>query len=272
MNIAMIKNRSFHTICLMSILLVVSACATRPPASDFAAVAEYERINDPLEPFNRVIFKANLIGDKIILRPLVKGYSTIMPKPIRDGVSNVVANLLEPWTLINQGLQGKPREGVATLKRFIVNTTVGILGIFDVATRLGIEAGKEDFGQTLGVWGVGEGIYIMLPFFGPSNPRDTFGLAVEFYADPMGIVIDEADVKEDFFLGIDAETYIHFAIEAFDKRYRYDEAFDEMYEANDPYVLARSAYRQKRDFDISDGAIDTSQDEEDLFDEDFEDE
>lgn len=267
----MIKKYLHLTIGFLIISLSLSACATRPPASDFEAVAEYERNNDPFEPFNRVVFQANLIGDKFILRPVVKTYIKIMPEPVQTGVSNVVANLLEPWTMINQGLQGKGNEGVTTLGRFLINSTIGIVGIFDVASTMGLEKGVEDFGQTLAVWGIDEGPYIMLPFFGPSNPRDTFGLGMEFLADPMGIAIDELDIEPDLFLGIDGGTYIHFAVEAFDKRVRYDEAFDEMYEASDPYVLARSAYRQKREFDISDGAIETSEEEEDLFDEEFED-
>ena len=266
----MLEKTIHKWLAIFGILLVTTACAHRPPAHDLEAVAEYERANDPFEPFNRVVFQANLIGDKFILRPVVKTYNNAVPKPVRNGVSNVVANLLEPWTFINQGLQAKPKGAGETLGRFLINSTIGILGIFDVATDIGLEKADEDFGQTLAVWGVGEGPYLMLPFFGPSNPRDTVGLAAEFFFDPMGFVIDEADVKKDFFLGFDAETYIHFAIEQFDKRARNDEVFDELYKADDPYVLARSAYRQLRIFEVSDGAIDTSEDEEDMFDEEFE--
>lgn len=268
----MFKENSHKWLAIIGILLVTSACATRPPAHDLEAVAEYERINDPFEPYNRVMFQANLIGDKLILRPVIKTYINVMPEPVRDGVSNIVSNLLEPWTMINQGLQGKPDGASESLARFVINSTIGILGIFDVASGMGLEKEKEDFGQTLAVWGIEEGPYVMLPFFGPSNVRDTAGLTAEFFADPMGIAIDKINLGEDFFLGIDGGSYIHFAIEAFDKRVRYDDAFDEMYEANDPYVLARSAYRQLRTFEVSDGAIDTSEEEEDIFDEEFDEE
>ncbi len=270
--IAMTLKHTHKWLAIIGILLITSACATRPPAHDLGAVAEYERINDPLEPFNRVVFKANLIGDKLILRPMIKTYIKVMPKPVKDGVSNVVANLLEPWSLINHALQGKPDSASESLARFVINSTIGILGIFDVATSMGLEEEKEDLGQTLAVWGMDEGVYVMLPFFGPSSVRDTIGLTGEFFADPMGIAIDKMNVGDDIFLGIDGGSYIHFAVEAFDKRVRYDEGFDEMYEAEDPYVLARSAYRQKRTFDISDGAIDTSEEEEDIFGEEFDDE
>jgi phospholipid-binding lipoprotein MlaA len=265
----MIKKTTHKWLAIIGILLVTSACAHRPPAHDLQAVAEYERINDPLEPFNRVIFQANLIGDKIVLRPVVKLYNNAVPKPVRNGVSNVVSNLLEPWTFINQGLQLKPNEAAETLGRFLVNSTIGILGIFDFATDMGLKKHDEDFGQTLGSWGVGEGIYLMLPFFGPSNPRDTIGLGAEFFLDPMSIAIDQINLKNDFFLGFDAETYVHFAIEQFDKRSRHDDVFDELYAAEDPYVLARTAYRQLRLFEVSDGALGTSEEEEDMFDEEF---
>ena len=251
------------------ILVSVSACATRPPAHDLAAVQEYERVNDPLEPANRVMFQANLIGDKYVLRPVVKLYIKIVPKPLQEGVSNFLANLWEPWTAVNELLQGKPKDAGKTLGRFVANTTIGVGGLVNFAEkRWGMHRTQEDFGQTLGTWGVGEGPYIVLPFFGPSNPRDTVGLAGDFYGDPAGWVIDSANVGNNFFLGIDLLSYIHFGMDAFDRRVRYNEAFDELYNATDPYVTARSAFRQKRRFDVSDGKIDTS-DEDDLFDEDF---
>jgi phospholipid-binding lipoprotein MlaA len=263
---AMSLTRAHNFLMILAVLLVSSACATRPHADNYEAVQEYERNNDPLEPMNRVIFQANVIGDKIILRPLVKGYNAVVPDPARQGVTNFLANLWEPWTAINQLLQGKPDDAAGAVGRFLVNSTVGIGGLVDVATDWGLERTEEDFGQTLGVWGMGEGPYIVLPFFGPSNPRDTLGLAGDFYGDPVGWAINSADVGKNFFLGVGLLSYIHFGADAFDKRARYDSVFDDLYDSPDPYALARSAFRQKRDFEISDGETDTSE-EDDLFDE-----
>ena len=134
---------------------------------------------DPWEPVNRVVFRFNDTLDTYALRPVAKGYDRIMPEFLNDGVSNVFNNLGEPKNLLNNVLQGKMHDASVDLARFLMNTTVGVVGMFDVATRMGLQRNDEDFGQTLGAWGVQSGPYVMLPFFGPSTVRDTGGFAAE---------------------------------------------------------------------------------------------
>ena len=177
---------------------------------------------------------------------------------------------MEPWVLINELLQGKPKEAGHTLNRFLLNTTVGIGGVFDQATKMGIVAHDEDFGQTLGVWGVGEGVYLMLPFFGPSNSRDFLGKGIDFLLEPSGYAINTLNIGKDSLLGFNLSTYIRFGAEAFDSRARKDAIFDDLYNSPDPYALTRSAYRQLRNFQIYDGKAKESKEEESLFDEDTE--
>lgn len=257
-----------HLLIIATAGLLITACATRPPASNVEARAEYERANDPLEPMNRAIFAVNTTFDKALFRPVVKTYNKVVPKDGRQGLSNFLDNLMGPYVMGNEFLQGKPGRSGTTLLRFLVNSTIGIAGLFDPATKMGLPKYDEDLGQTLAVWGFESGPYIMLPFFGPSNVRDTVGLTGEFFFDPASIAIDQADVWKNFFLGIDGLSYLRFGLDAFDFRARNDELFDEIYEASDPYALARSAYRQLREFEISDGALEESEAEEELFEED----
>jgi phospholipid-binding lipoprotein MlaA len=136
-------------------------------------------IPDPWEPMNRGIFAFNDGLDRWLLEPIAIGWDTVVPDPAQRGVANVFANLATPRRVANDLLQGKPEKAGDDLGRFVVNTTFGILGIFDPAGAEGIAPGDEDFGQTLGVWGVPAGPYLVLPFFGPSSPRDAAGLAVD---------------------------------------------------------------------------------------------
>lgn len=248
----------------------VTACATRPPDTDAGALADYKLANDPLEPMNKIVFKVNTAFDKALFRPIVKTYNKAVPEGPRRSLSNFLYNLRAPYVAANEILQGKPSLAGTMLARFLVNSTIGIAGFFDPATNLGLERYDEDIGQTLAVWGIGSGPYLVLPFFGPSNFRDTVGLAGEFYGDPAGIAIDEADVWKNFFLGIDGLSYVRFGLDAFDFRARKDGLFDDIYAAPDPYALARSAYRQLRRFEISDGQAEESREEKELFDEELE--
>ena len=204
----------------------------------------------------------NTTADKAVVRPIVKAYLKVVPEAGQKGLSNFMENLMAPFVAGNEILQGKPNPAGTMLLRFLVNSTIGIAGLFDPATKMGLTKYDEDLGQTLAVWGFGPGPYIVLPFFGPSNLRDTVGLAGEFYADPAGIAIDQADVWKNAFLGIDGLSYVRFGLDAFDFRVRNDELFDELYEASDPYALARSAYRQLREFEISDGQLEETEEEE----------
>lgn len=139
-----------------------------------------ERHNpDPWEPLNRVVFRFNDTLDTYALKPVAKGYDRVVPQFLNDGISNVFNNLGEPKNLVNNVLQGKIGDAGVDLSRFLMNTTVGVVGIFDVATRMGLQRNDEDFGQTLGAWGMDSGPYVMLPLLGPSTVRDTGGFAAE---------------------------------------------------------------------------------------------
>lgn len=148
------------------------------------AVAEDAR--DPLEGFNRAVFAFNEGVDKAVVKPVARGYVAILPGPVRTGIGNVYSNVGDVFIAVNNVLQGKPAEAVGDTARFMFNSTFGLLGLLDVASEMGLEKHNEDFGQTLGRWGVGPGPYLVLPIYGPRDVRDGFGLAVEAVADPVG--------------------------------------------------------------------------------------
>lgn len=167
-------------------------CAT--PPSDPAALAEYEKANDPLEPTNRYIFEVNRALDFLIIRPVADTYRLTAPEFLQDRVSDALTNMSEPITAINTLLQGRIDDTGTTLGRFLINTTVGLGGLFDVASEFGIEKQNADFGQTLYTWGFGSGPYLVMPIFGPSNVRDAFGFGVDAAADPVDIAFTVGDV------------------------------------------------------------------------------
>lgn len=143
---------------------------------------------DPIEGFNRAMFGFNEGLDKVIIKPVAKGYDAVLPQPVQTGVANFFSNIADVFIGVNNLLQGKPIQAVSDGGRFLVNTTIGIVGIFDPASHLGLEKHDEDFGQTFGRWGVGDGAYIVLPVFGPRTARDTVGLGFDVYADPVANV------------------------------------------------------------------------------------
>lgn len=145
--------------------------------------------HDPLEGYNRAMFGFNEGVDKAIIKPVATGYKKVIPAIARTGVSNFFSNLRDIWIGVNNVLQGKVGAGASDFGRFAINTTVGILGLIDVASNAGLEKHNEDFGQTLGRWGVGSGAYVVLPIFGPSTVRDAFSLfAVDWHGDPLWYV------------------------------------------------------------------------------------
>lgn len=231
---------------LLLLLLLMSACATtRPPADTDNARREPEQSsNDPFEPFNRAMYVFNDKFDRYLLKPAAKGYRAVVPRPARRGVSNFFSNLREPAVLLNNALQGKFGNAAVSLGRFLTNTTVGLFGLFDVATHFGLERHDEDFGQTLAVWGFGDGPFLVLPFFGPSNLRDGVGLYADLEAYPPTHASDEST------------RWTLYAVDAVDTRARLLEAGDILEQAagRDPYVFVREAYRQRRRSLINDGA------------------
>ena len=137
-----------------------------------------------MEPINRAIFSFNNVADRIILEPVAEGYKKL-PSPLQSGMGNFLSNLRAPLVVINQVLQGQGENAIQSTGRFLVNSTVGVFGLIDVAEKIGLEEKEEDFGQTLATWGVGDGFYIVLPLFGPSNLRDTTGMVMTMVTDPI---------------------------------------------------------------------------------------
>lgn len=169
-----IKTRLKSTVLVMAAAGLLGGCATSGNPKD------------PIEGFNRAMYGFNEVVDKAVIKPVAQGYDAVLPSPVRTGVTNFFGNIADFFIGVNNLLQGKPDQAASDLGRVLVNSTVGILGIFDVATSAGLEKHEEDFGQTFGRWGVGDGAYVVLPFFGPRTVRDTAGLVVDVAADPVG--------------------------------------------------------------------------------------
>ncbi len=232
--------RSIVFVALATVL--VAGCATPPPAYDKEAVAAFQEDNDPYEPFNRAMFDFNLFLDDMILRPVSYLYKEGVPEPLRHNIHNFLNNLRGPVVLANDLMQGDMDRAGNTLMRFGMNTTIGLLGIIDFATEAGIPAHDEDFGQTLAVWGAESGPYLVLPIFGPSNPRDMAGIAVDTLIDPWGMI-----APTDFAIGRAVTT-------AVDRRARrYDTIDDLQKNSLDFYSSVKSLYRQRRMDEIRNG-------------------
>ena len=165
-----------------ALALALSGCATAGGTG--AQGGQASRV-DPLEPFNRAVFGFNEFVDRNALEPAARAYDTVVPELFRFMIGNFFSNVGDVWTAANQLLQGKPREAVSDASRVLINSTLGFLGVADVATEMGLEKHREDFGQTLGRWGVGAGPYLVLPLFGPSSVRDGIGLTADMFADPL---------------------------------------------------------------------------------------
>lgn len=206
---------------------------------------------DPLEPINRGIYTFNEAVDTTVLKPAAELYRGLVPSLVRTGVSNVFANINDVIVALNNLLQGKVTYAASDTGRVLVNTTVGLLGIFDVATGLGLEKHNEDFGQTLGWWGAGDGPYIVLPIFGPSNVRDTFGLVVDVLTDPITYIDPTRDRN------------IVVGVRAVNRRSQLIDATTVLETAAlDKYQFVRDAYLQRRRNLIYDGKPPKEEDED----------
>lgn len=202
------------------------------------ATGAHQIIADPIEPWNRFWFKFNDVTYENVLSPLHKGYSFITPKPVRTGISNFFHNLKAPIRIVNCLFQGKGMEAGVEFSSFVLNSTAGIGGLFDVAKshKKVVEPTGEDGGQTLGVWGMGEGLYIVWPLLGPSNARDTLGMGMDYFMDPLTYAIDDWEIG----LGVSA--------------FRTFNDFDQLLDTYDtmkgmsvePYTSVRDAYTQYR--------------------------
>ena len=216
--------------------LLLGGCASTPTEDDGTQAS-----SDPWEGVNRQVFAFNETLDAWVAKPLADAYIFVTPGFARDGVTNFFDNLGEPANALNNTLQGKPGAGLQDTGRFLINSTVGIVGLVDVATPMGLESSNEDFGQTLAVWGTPEGMYLMLPAMGPSTTRDVVDYPVAFATNPITYVAAPVAVPLYVLDLVNTRANLEAA-----SRFRNQAALD-------PYTFTRSGYRQYRNGLIWDG-------------------
>ena len=222
----------------LSATLLAASCASGPQTT----------ADDPFESMNRKVYGFNESVDRAVLEPAAKGYRAVTNEPIRKGVGNVLANLNEPVTFVNEVLQGDLNGATETIGRFSINTTVGLVGLLDLANDFGLERKKEDFGQTLAVWGVDDGPYLVAPLIGPTNPRDLVGTATDLVFSPFTWTkYDGDDIVRASRITAGAISGRESVIEAVDGL-RSQQA--------DPYTALRRVYDQNRQSQIRNGAED----------------
>ena len=242
---------------LLAAIVAALTCVALLPADSWAA--EEQKNPDPLEPINRTIFAFNDTADRYVLRPVAKGYNFVVPKPVRTGVGNFFDNWTYPITIVNSFLQGKFKQGASDTGRFLVNSTVGVLGIFDPATKMDLPEHDEDFGQTFARWGIGQGPYIVIPILGPATLRSGIGMIGDSQVNPVTALNDSS---------VRAKLVIAWFIESRAALIGPDET---MRDAFDPYLFMRDAYLQNRAYLISDRTADNA-DSGDSFDDELDDE
>jgi phospholipid-binding lipoprotein MlaA len=219
-------------------LLFLCGCATQPPAGDPDALADYRARHDPIEPLNRKFYAINSVLDQNLLRPVAVGYHEAFPDKVRDHVHDVLSNLGNPAQLANDILEGNSRKAGNTLMRLLINSTIGVGGIFDLATKWGWPDHDNDFGLTLAVWGVPDGPCLYLPVLGPNNIRDAIGYGVNTAFDPLTWVS---------FAGSTIFGWTRFGVGAVVSRERVLNETDAIQQtALDPYATYRSLYQQSR--------------------------
>ncbi len=224
----------------------LAGCAT-PPSDDPDALAAFKEANDPLEPMNRYFFELNYAADELLFKPLAGWYYVALPNFAQDGVRNALRNLRSPVVLANDLFQGETERAGITVGRFLVNSTLGLGGLFDIASRMGLDYHDEDFGQTLAVHGVGEGPYLVLPLFGPSNPRDAVGKVVDMAFDPLTYV-------GYYVSGLDNVGTAAGLLDGVDLRARNLKTLDAIREGSlDYYATLRSLSRQRRADEVNNG-------------------
>jgi phospholipid-binding lipoprotein MlaA len=216
--------------------LTVAGCVTLPPNS--------QRVpQDPWESWNRGVYKVNDVLDRGFAKPVAKTYVRVVPQPLRTGISNFFANLNTPTVMFNDALQGKFLAAANDLGRFVLNSTVGIGGLLDPATSAGLARNDEDFGQTLGVWGVHAGPFVELPLLGPSDLRDAPAKLVDTYTNPRQYIHNNW-IK-----------YGLYGVDLVDRRSSLLSLDDTLKRVYDPYAFVRDAYLQRRAYLISDGKV-----------------
>jgi phospholipid-binding lipoprotein MlaA len=245
------------TLASAAALALLAACAGTIPA----APKEDRSPADPWEPLNRRVSNFNEAVDSVSLKPLARGYQAVLPRPMQRGIANFSNTLLAPLHIINNLLQGKFQRSLSETGRFLANSTWGILGLVDVGTDLGLEPYREDFGQTLAVWGVPDGPYVVVPILGPRTLRDASMIPLNFLADPLFHYENDTARRAIYFVRLVDVRARLFAVDAL-----LEDSFDH-------YLAVRESYLQNRRFLIFDG--DPPEDEDfydDFMDEDFEEE
>jgi phospholipid-binding lipoprotein MlaA len=261
----------------IALCALCSACAARPEGVQ--TMAKASQTQDRLEPYNRSVMKLNSGLTKILIKPVVTIYRTLLPKPVRQGITNISTNAKAPLVFVHDILQGEGDRAAQTLGRFLMNSTVGIGGSFDLAAKAGVPPHDEDAGQTFARWGIPSGPYIMLPLLGPSTVRDSFGFAADIFADPLryvlrsetlpiGIITSPATVgvtiaERNRGVGSNVGTGLMIA-SALSQLDQNIDRLDELQRgALDPYVALREAYRQYRQAEIDNGKPPKSNPEDD---------
>lgn len=225
MNLHLLTIRTLRLAALGLLVAMAQGCATGPNANPA----------DPLEPFNRTVFKLNDGLDRAIFIPVATAYKEVTPSPVRTGVNNFFNNIADVWSVVNNALQLKPKETLETGMRVLFNSIFGFAGVLDIGTEMRLARNKQDFGQTLGYWGVESGAYVVLPFFGPSSLRDTVGTVVDSSAD---IVNNVKNVPTRNSL---------IGLRIVDKRAEFLGATDVLEQASlDKYSFTRDLYLQRR--------------------------
>jgi len=234
---------------------LIAVCAILMSGCASQQAIEQSDVMDPFEPVNRAIFRFNDAADKYVLRPVAKGYQFVTPSIVRTGVNNFFDNISYPVDIVNAALQGKFKQAGLDTVRLFLNTTVGLLGILDPATEAGLVRHNEDFGQTLAVWGVPEGPYVMLPLFGPRTFRSGAGTAADVFVNPQFRLFNSSvQTKLNIFWAVHERS----TLIGIDKEIR---------RAFDPYAFVRDAYHQNREYLQYDG--NPPEQEFDFDDEDF---
>lgn len=239
--------RPVFTICVLIAVGLVSAC-THPSEAQKASGDVF----DPHEKRNRSVHAFNLGVDRVLFRPASKGYVSIIPDPIQTSIGNFAQNLAMPSHAVDFILQGRPKEAGQAIGRFLMNSTIGFAGLADPATEFGMPAAETDFGETLHVWGVQEGAYVELPFFGPSTERATVGLVVALFTNPVSFTLTRPVNNTRFWAEI---------LRRMGDRGNYSDTVDSiLYESADGYAQAQLIYLQNRRFELAGGDEDPNYD------------
>lgn len=226
----------------LALPILAAACTPVPEGAQF---------HDPNEEINRQVHAFNKGVDRAVLRPVAQVYGTVVPRPVRRGISNLSSNIDQPRRVVNDLLQGEVEDAGHNTFRFLVNSTLGVAGLFDPATAMGLPVRESDFGQTLHVWGAEEGHYVEAPIFGPSTSRDSVGRVVDIVLSPLNLLTPSGNTAEVFALRVGS---------GLDARYERRGIIDEiLYESEDSYAQTRLLYLQNRRFEL--GSAEESEDD-----------